>query len=330
MTLKEAYINQYKKCIEKKLPVEMGGHYQTKITFSNQSVYVSPDGGDIERYAFRITGCVKKRVIKQKKLYFRKEKLPVFGTISRNKTYKKFLYKYILFLRCDGIESPDLILVYALHCMYSKFEYWRKIKKVSNDLNGKQITTYDGWEMYEPDYAYIEKMLDGLIQSGSKKEIDAKTREQFRILTRCVVNPETEGHRKKTRKEIFRDAHKGCKSATDNKIRSQYDQSLSDKENASVIGVSVRRLQEWKKDNVESMEDKIKRLYDPKLSLRKNADHIGCSVNTIRKYMVKETEEPDWIDMAISKDDIYGSAPTAKTKIDDELQELLDELDLDF
>ena len=338
MTIREAYIAQLKTCQAQGIRYD-AGHYETKVDFGGKSVYVSPSGEDVVRYKFSITGCVKTRVIKKngkvvKRLHFHKDKLPVYGTITKRKRLKGFLYKYLLFLRCDGIENEELLKLYLLHCLVYKVEYWRKEK-----------VKYEDWERYEPEYADVEEMVEGLIQSALKKELDAETREQFLIKSCCVVNSETRtedgGIRNKTNWEKHRDAKRGQRLSTDNKIRTHFDPALTDEELAQRAGVSVRRIQEWKEDNRNSMESlaqKIARMYDWSLSLKENADIIGCSLNTVKKYMgrmkpvtaVNETED-SWIDQVLEEESsFWKDTPDVRSKRrddDDEIWELLDDLE---
>lgn len=287
MTIKDAYLDQYKKCLKKDLQVNMDGYYQTNVEFGGNSVYVSPDGKDVVRYVFNVNGCKKTKVIKKgnytKKITFHKDKLPVAGTITKNNRFKKFIYKYVLFLKCCDIVDIDLIKLYVLKCINTKFEF-RRLKK-SNE--------FKGWEVYNPDYEDMSKMVDGLISAAVKKDIDDKTREQFKLVTRCVVNPITVGNRKKTKSEILVDAHKACRLSTDMKIKSIYNPDITDEENAENIGISVRRFKEWKKENVESPKDRIKRLYDPSKSVSENAVICNVSESSIQRYKrsLKQVEE---------------------------------------
>ena len=338
MTIKEAYIAQLKKC--QTLGIRYtSGHYVTDVAFGGKSIYVSPAGEKVIRYKFNITGCMKTRVIRKngkvvKVLHFHKDKLPVYGTITKRKGLKSFLYKYLLFLRCDGIENEELLKLYLLHCMSNKLEYWRKDK-----------VKYENWEQYEPDYEDVEKMIGGLIQSSLKKELDAETREQFIIRSCCVVNPEVRteygGLQNKTNWEKCRDAKRGQRLATDNRIWAHYDKDLTDEELAQRAGVSVRRIQEWKADNrenLETLEQKITRMYDWSLSPRENADIIGCSLNTVKKYMrrmqpvpVDEETDDSWIERAVEEEySFWKDTPDVRSKRSeeyDELMELLDDLE---
>lgn len=337
MTIREEYIAQLKKCQALGLNYEEG-HYETKVAFGGKSVYVSPTGEDVVRYKFSITGCMKTRVIRKdgkvvKVLHFHKDKLPLYGTITKQKRVKAFLYKHLLFLRCDGIDNIELLKLYLLHCMVYKLEYWRKVP-----------VKYEDWEQYEPEYADVEKMVEGLIQSALKKELDAETREQFLVQSCCVVNPEVRdefgGLRNKTKWEKRRDAKRGQRLATDNKIWVHYDQALTDEELAQKAEVSVRRIQEWKADNrehLESLGQKITRMYDWALSPRENAEIIGCSLNTVKKYMRKmkpvlaanETEE-SWIDRVLEEESsFWENVPEAKKSKseEEELWDLLDDLE---
>ncbi len=337
MTIREEYIAQLKKCQALGLRYE-DGHYETKVAFGGKSVYVSPTGEDVVRYKFSITGCMKTRVIRKdgkvvKVLHFHKDKLPLYGTITRQKRMKTFLYKYLLFLRCDGIDNIELLKLYLLHCMVYKIEFWRK-----------EQVEFEDWEQYEPEYADVEKMVDGLIQSALKKELDAETKEQFLVQSCCVVNPEVRdefwGLRNKTKWEKRRDAKRGQRLATDNKIWVHYDQALTDEELAQKAEVSVRRIQEWKADNrehLESLGQKITRMYDWALSPRENAEIIGCSLNTVKKYMRKmkpvlaanETED-SWIDRVLEEESsFWDDVPEAKKSKseEEELWEFLDDLE---
>ena len=346
MTLLEAYRIQLKTCKGKGLRFE-AGHYETRLDFGGKDVYVSPDGKDVIRYMFSITGCMKSRIIKKegktKVLHFHKDRLPVYGKVCNKKNYKGFLYKYLLFLRCDGIENPDLIKLYLLHCMTHKFEYWRKTPTTTLNEDNQAVVEYKDWEMYLPDYSDVAKMIDGLISSTMKVVIDDQTREQFVVRTRCVVNNEVRdkfgGFRDKYKNEKRRDARKGCRVATDNKIWAIYDPRLKEEELAQMAGVSVSRIQEWKADNrnkLESLKDRINRLYDESLSPRKNAEIIGCSVNSVRKYADKlkaPNEETDdaWIDGVLEEESsAWADVPSVKNKDSDELDEMMELLeDLD-
>lgn len=343
--MKDAYITQLIICQEKGIPCESGGHYQTKIDFGGKEFYVSPDGSDVVRYEFNITGCLKTRKIKDKNgkvrvIHFHKDRLPVYGTITRQKRFRQFIYKYLLFLRCDGIENVELLRLYLLHCIAYHFEFWRKGITQKNGLNGQVITEYLDWVRYEPDYEDIEKMIDGLLTSALKKEIDEQTREQFVVRTRCVVRRQTidqyGGVRKKSRGEKVRDERKGIRMATDNRIWTLYDPELKDQENADKIGMSISRFKEWKADNrdrLESKEDKVRRLYDPALSPGKNASVIGCSVNTVKKYLnkweqenaVEEIDDPDmaWVKSVLEEQSpVWEDAPMTKKKRDEEMDEM--------
>lgn len=337
MTIREEYIAQLKKCQALGLRYD-NGHYETKVDFGGKSVYVSPAGEEMVRYKFSISGCMKTRVIKKigkvvKVLHFHKDRLPVCGTITRRKRLKSFLYKYLLFLRCDGIENEALLKLYLLHCMVYRFEYWRKTG-----------TNYEDWELYDPEYADVERMVEGLIQSALKKSLDDETMGQFVVRTCCVVNPEVRdeygGLRNKTNWEKHRDAKRGQRLATDNKIWAHYDQALTDEELAQRAGVCVRRIQEWKTDNrerLESLGQRITRMYDWSLSPRENAEIIGCSLNTVKKYMsrmkpvpIADETEDSWIDRVLEEESSFwdDGPETKKSKSDDdEIWELLDELE---
>ena len=342
MTITEAYRKQLKTCRDQGLTFD-AGHYETTLDFGGKNYYVSPDGEDVIRYKFEITGCVKTRVIKNKVLHFHKDRLPVYGTITKRKTLKGFLYKYLLFLRCDGIEEKDLLKLYLLHCLTQMIEYWRKVP-ITTIREGGRVVEYKDWELYEPEYEDIEKMLEGLIRSAMEATLDDKTREQFVVRTRCVVNPivrtEYGGIRDKVKNEKRRDAKMGCRAATDNKILECYDPELTEEQNALKAGVSVGRIREFKADHrdmFETLKDKINRLYDETISPRKNAERIGCSVNSIRKYAdklkavpVEEEPENAWIEKVLEEGSAFWKdVPSAKHKDDelDDLMELLDDLE---
>ena len=354
MTLNDAYVIQMKTCLDQGLKYE-AEHYETRIDFAGKDIYVSPDGEDVIRYKFKVTGCVKTRKIKKKDgttkvLHFHKDRLPVYGKICNKSSLKGFLYKYILFLRCDGIEEKELIRLYVLHCLKTKFEFWRK--QMIRECVGEQIVVkYEDWEPYEPDYADVKEMIEGLICSAMKAIIDEKTREQFIVRTRCVVNPTVRdqfgGYRDKSKSEKRRDSRRGCRIATDRKIEAVYDPTLTEEELARKVGVSVNRIQEWKADNrenLETLEDRIRRLDDRSLSLKKNAEIIGCSINSIRKVRAKMKEEAsaesltekietddDWINDVLEKEySIWKDVPTPRNKQNDDfddMKELLDDLE---
>ena len=337
MKLIEAYRRQLKTCRERGLRYEEG-HYETHIDFGGKDFYVSPDGEDVIRYKFEISGCVKTRRIKKeektKVLYFHKDKLPVFGTITRSRTLKGFIYKYLLFLRCDGIKDVDLMKLYVLHCLLYKLEFWRKIPVTKNGECGEIVVEYKHWGVYEPDYEDVQKMIDGLIKSALRVVINEKTREQFIVRTRCAVNPtvktEFGGFRDKFKKEKRRDAKRGCRVATDKKIFASYDPGLTEEQLAHIVGVSVGRIREWKADHreeLETLKDRINRMYDESISLKKNAENIGCSVNSIRKYAdklkpVEEETEDAWIKKALEKEyAFWDNVPSARRKDNDEMDD---------
>lgn len=347
MTLIEAYREQIKICIEKGIRYE-AGHYETKIDFNGERFYVSPDGEDVVRNVFKITGCLKSRkIIKDGKvvkvIHFHKDRLPVYGSICNKKRVKGFLFKYMLFLRCDGIEDIDLIKLYVLHCLNYKFEFWRKKKTIVPGQGDEMVEEYKDWEQYEPEYEDVEKMINGLIESAKNNPLDDKTREQFLVRKRSVVNPESiSGNtiRKKTNSEKHRDAHASQRKATDNRISVLYDPNLTNAENAVKAGVSLSRFKEWKavnKEKLETTEGKIKRLYDPSLPLRKNAELIGCCVNSIQKYkerhrnVPEEEAQDDWTERILEeKPLLWEDVPDTKKKDNDEyeeIQQLLDDLE---
>lgn len=170
MTIQDAYWKLYRNCLANGLDVEPGGHYGTRIDFGGQPSYVSPDGSDVVRYMFNITGCVKTRLIRKngkviKAIRYHNDRLPVYGTIVKRKNLRGFLYKFLLFLRCDGIENPDLMRLYLLHCLAFHFEFWRK-RTVRPEADGKTVAGDSKWELYQPDYSCVEKMIDGLIKSS--------------------------------------------------------------------------------------------------------------------------------------------------------------------
>ena len=199
---------------------------------------------------------------------------------------------------------------------------------------------YKDWDLYEPEYADIKKMLEGLISSAMKAVIDDQTREQFIVRTRCVVSNEVRdefgGFRDKYKNEKRRDARRGCRAATDNKIWAIYDPRLKEEELAQKAGVSVGRIQEWKadyRDKLESLKDRINRLYDESLSPKKNAEIIGCSVNSVRKYAdklntPKEETEDAWINKVLEEESsAWADVPSVKNKNNDELDDMMELLD---
>lgn len=351
MTLNDAYVIQMDTCLALGLKYE-AEHYETKIDFAGKDFYVSPDGEDVIRYRFEITGCVKTRKIKKKDgstkvLHFHKDKLPVYGKICNKRNLKGFLYKYILFLRCDGIEEKELIRLYVIQCLKAKFEFWRK-QRIYDCIRDQIVVKYEDWERYEPDYADVRKMIEGLICSAMKVVIDDKTREQFIVRTRCVVNPTVRdkfgGYRDKSKNEKRRDARRGCRTATDKKIEAVYDPTLKEDDLARKAGVSVGRIREWKanyRKNLETLEDRIRRMDNRSLSLEKNAEIIGCSINSIRKVRAKmkeeadaeirkakEKTEDDWIDDMLEKESsFWKDVPAPRKKQDDDFDDIMELLD---
>lgn len=348
MVITETYKTLYKSLLYSGIKVEKNGHYQTLLEFDGD-FFVNEDGSDVIRYFFNVNGCIKKRVIrykdkktkeiKTKTLYFKKDKLPVFGTITKNTRFKKFIYKYMLFLKCDGITDKDLMTLYTLKLLKDKMEFWRKKKTVSLDDNNNTIVEYKEWEMYEPEYNDIEKLINGLIKSVKKKEIDEKTRNEFIVKTTCVVNSEMVnkfgGIITKTKNQKLRDARKGSGKSTENKIKRLYDPSKSIKENAVICGVNEKTIQRWKKKHMESTQDRIKRLYDPSKSVKENAAICDVSESSIQRYkrtlpkieMKTEIEDnKNWIDDLLVEDD-YSYEYNKTYKVDDDEEDLLGWLD---
>ena len=309
-------------CLAKGIKYD-AGHYETKIDFAGKPVYVSPDGEDVIRYKFEITGCLKTRKIMKegrtvKLIHFHKDRLPVYGKVCNKKSLKGFLYKYLLFLRCDGIEDADLMKLYLLHCMTNKFEYWRKVRMSTHGDKDQIVDEYKDWELYEPEYAGVEKMIEGLIRSAMKKDIDDKTREQFIVRSCCVVNPivvdEYGGVRDKTKREKLRDAKKGQRLATDKRIKATFDPKLRDNDNARKAGVSKRRIQEWKADNREYLE-----------TLK---EKLTGTIKDKAKENSTEGNPKDWIDEVLEKESsIWKNVPDAKKRKDDDFDEIMELLD---
>lgn len=381
MKLGEKYKELLIKCRDNGLQYDKEGHYSTYIDFKGKDFYVNEDGSPVIRYVFDVNGCKKEMSIsakkynwlkendklkntiwKDKKVHlevidgkemmvhiFHKDRIPVFGKIMTT-SYKNLLYKYFLFLRSDGIDHPLLLKLYAVKFMIDKFEYRYKVYSGKvNEKTGKKIYEYDE---YEPDIDELEPVIDGLIKSAVNKDITDDNRKQFEVSTCCVVNDVTRtefgGVYKKTRGQKARQVKKGQRQATDNRINSLYDPSLTIKENAEKIGISVRRLQEWKKENKgESLKDRINRLYDWNKSLRENIKNIGCSQHTIEKYLVKpeipvvddRSEDDKWLDDQLIEDKNKYESSSVKNKeektnlseknkevVDNEIDKWLDEM----
>lgn len=378
MKLGEKYKELLIKCRDSGLQYDKEGHYCTSIDFKEQDFYVNEDGSPVIRYVFDVNGCRKEMTISAKKYnylkskgkledtiwkdkkvhletidgkkvmvhFFHKDRIPVFGKIMTT-SYKDLLYKYFLFLRSDGIDNPLLLKLFAVKFMIDKFEYRHLVYSGKvNEKTGKKIYVY---EEYEPEYGKLEPVIDGLIGSVLNKEIDDDTRKQFEVSTCCVVNSvgrtEFGGVYRKVKCQKQSDARKGRKAATDNKINSLYDPSLTMQENADMIGVSLNTLKRWKKENKgESLKDRINRLYDWNKSLRENIKIIGCSQHSIEKYLVKpeievRNEDDDWLDNMLNEDKNKYESSSIKNKeiettlseenkevVDSEMDKWLDEM----
>lgn len=357
MKLGEKYKELLMTCRRCGIDFDGEGHYRTSIDFKGQDFYVNEDGSPVIRYVFDLNGCPKEMSITAKKynwlkdkgklkdtiwdgltVYpkningvlmmthtFHKDRIPVVGWIVRNQNFKDLLCKYLLFLRTDGIDSPLLLRLYLVKFMMDKFEYRHLVDSGRvNVKTGKKIYVYDE---YEPDYDKLENMLMGLIRTAVKREITDDNRKSFEVSTCCVVNDmgrtEFGGVYKKVKCQKQSDARKGRKAATDNRIRSLYDSSLTMQENADRIGVSLNTLKKWKKENKgESLKDRINRLYDRNKSLRENEKLLGCDHKTIMKYLVKSeipvddrSEDDKWLDeMLVEDKNKYESSSTIKNK----------------
>lgn len=283
ISINEAYITQYRYCVNNNIYVDPKGHYQTHIEFGNAPFYVMPDGSDVIRYEFKVDGCLKKKKFKDGGwVYVKSDLLPVYGKVCNNRV-KKFFYKYLLFLRCDGIDNRECLIFYMLCVLKDKFVFYTRVK------NDKGIS----WKKYVPQYKNVCKMFNYLIDAVMKKEITDDIREEFIIRTRCVVNPIYKGKfgesMKKSKDMILKDGRVGAGQATINKIKDVYDAAMTNKEIAEKAGVSVDTIKLYKKKKIglETKEEKIKRMYDPSISERKNAKNIGVSRDTLRKYIEK-------------------------------------------
>ena len=294
MTLHDAYINLIKHCQEKGITYRPD-YYRTFIQFGGKDYYVNEDGSPVVRYEFNLNGCAKQIGHH----IFHKDRIPVTPGMKNN--FIKLLFKYLLFLRCDGVERPELLKLYVVKCMIDKFEF-------RNKENGE-------WKEIQPEFEQWEKIIDTLISAVLKKEITEEIKQQFRVESCCVVNKV--GHNQyggvydKTNDRKLHDMKAGQKDATDKMIKTSYDSSLSIKENAEKIGVSVRKLQEWLKENrKETLKDKINREYDWSVSLRENERRMNISHNSIKKYLVRpvyadrdDIDENDlWILNELNKD----------------------------
>lgn len=283
ISINEAYLTQYRYCVNNNIYVDPEGHYQTHIEFGNAPFYVMPDGSDVIRYEFKVDGCLKKKKFKDGGwVYVKSDLLPVYGKVCNNRV-KKFFYKYLLFLRCDGIDNRECLIFYMLCVLKNKFVFYTRVK------NDKGIS----WKKYVPQYKNVCKMFNYLIDAVMKKEITDDIREEFIIRTRCVVNPIYKGkfgeRMKKTKNMILKDGRVGAGQATINKIKDVYDAAMTNEEIAEKAGVSVDTIKLYKKKKIglETKEEKIKRMYDPSISERKNAKNIGVSRDTLRKYIEK-------------------------------------------
>lgn len=314
ISINEAYTNQYRYCVNNNIYVDKNGHYETHIEFGDAPFYVMPDGSDVIRYEFKVDGCLKKRKFKDGGwVYVKSDLIPVYGKVCNNRV-KKFFYKYLLFLRCDGIDNRESQIFYMLCVLNDKFVFYTR------DKNKTDIS----WKRYVPQYKNVSKMFNYLIDSVMKKEITDDIREGFIIRTRCVVNPIYKGKFgesiKKSKDMILKDGRVGAGQATINKIKAVYDAAMTNDEIAKKAGVSVDTVKLYKKKiGLESKEEKIKRMYDSSISEVKNAKNIGVSRNTLRKYIEKlglsgslskdksvsfEVEDEDidsWIDLVLDE-----------------------------
>lgn len=193
--------------------------------------------------------------------------------------YRNILRCYCYFLRLIGVENKDEMMYYMLH--YTTY---------SIKFNKKLNITYDK----------TEKLIEEVIEEVKKTNIDViKEKSNFidereifipdEIIVNGIVKTLNKSEKTKYIREYF-----GRK--TDDKISKLYNPDLTDKENCLIIGIKIRRLQQWKKEQrdnglTESIEDKIKRLYNPELTDKENCLNIGCSRNTLKKYKVIEPIE---------------------------------------
>lgn len=275
MNIKNAYKAVYLSTATEGHKLEINGHYRSSFDFGDKDYYVDPDGKPLWNLKFKI-GMIKKG---KNGKYFHKDVFPVYGKAVN---VQPFLFKYVLFLKADGIDDPKLLKYYILKCMVDKCEFWRK-----------KEPDYKEWELYEPEYEDVMGMINRVVEYGAKKFITDDIREVFGYRCNSVINYNRKGSRK-TRYEVIMEAgRESKKNRTDKRIREMHNPELTDIENAYICEVSLRRFKMWKKDNVESLEDRLKRLYDPSKSINENMTICGCSKYKIIQWkrMLEENDE---------------------------------------
>lgn len=325
MTLKDAYRETYVACAMKGYKIELDGHYRSVFDFGDKDYYVDPDGNPIWNLKFKI-GVMKTG---KNGVYFHKDKFPVFGRVVNAQS---FLFKYGLFLKADGISEPVLLRCYLMKCLLDKCEFWRK-----------KAPKYEEWEQYEPTFEECRGVIDRVVEYAYKKHITDTIRESFGYQCSGVVNYNRKGSKKARFEVILEAGREAKKNRTDKRIREMHNPDLTDKENAFICDVSLRRFQMWKKDNVENLRDRLKRLYDPSKSLNENMTICGCSKPTIIlwKKFLEETnpskmKDDEWADYFFKKEmeeDKKDRTHRKKRKdIDpflDDITDWLDKMDFD-
>lgn len=186
--------------------------------------------------------------------------------ITKMQNYKKIIQSYASFLRSDGVDNKEEMIFYILHftCHSIKFFWSLKIEYEKTKPIIEEVVKWIFRKKIED--IDINKFID-------KRELAAVSDIASKSVKMKAINE---------RRGII----------TDRKISKLYNPELTDKENCIIIGVKIRRLQQWKKNNKEALDnkedlvrEKINRLYNPSLTWKQNEELTGYSRNTIKKYL---------------------------------------------
>ena len=219
---------------------------------------------------------------------------------NMEKNYRKCIRAYVSFLRVEGIEDKEEMLYYVIHFTFFHISFLRKL-----NIN----------------YQKTKKIINEEINWILRKDIEEV--EFNNEDNRMMVAPKIDiNGNELSKSDKMKQLNKARTLMTDRKIAEKYNPELTDKENCDIIGIKLRRLQQWKKKQreesgeTESKIDKIKRLYNPNISLKKNCEIIDVSLNTLKKYLkeikieikpivIEQTDEVDdlWLDEMLESSD---------------------------
>lgn len=261
----KALCEQYRFCLDNNIEVNKNGRYETP----KDDLTVNIKGDKLWlKFNIRCKGGNRIRINS-------------FNIDSEKNDFRNVISAYVTYLRLDGVSNKDEMLYYVIHFIFYNISF----------ANYLEVS-------YNKTKPLIDNLIDWILQKDiSKIEIKENIIDKRKVVAPKLKNIEGRDF-KMSKSDKIKEAQKHRKILTDKMIAEKFNPYLTDKENCEIIGVKIRRLQQWKKQERENGEtknklEKIKELYNPNLSLKKNCEVIGVgSVNTLKKYL-KEINKKD-------------------------------------